>query len=413
MSRVSRDRRVVNVGEMMVEMAPRSVSSVGKMQSGPLDDGRPFLQQKRLISFGWDRPELFRLTNRKVPVRDKDIPFFAPRVGESDRPDWMPDFPIQPSSTKPGQVLEAGTATVVGTARGAFLGAHSPCASDGSKGKPWETLRANSTLEGDELFEARSRFSTMFTRSRFHPGASGHVKPLRIPNLNYSNYGKNLWSLDLFYFLHNGIRCELRDLYRILYSMYKRGSKLRAKDIRNFFLWWSQFLEFATLSLDIERKVVFRWLETFTLLEGALKAQPRNELLDNTIAILRSVDQLKLSASVRKPDTIATMFAVVDDACHELLQYCNNVEDEIQTYGLEEFMIDPGKDYAEMRMRDAMIKAPNPQLTFPMALRWMESSKQYEEWTSKFINGPSKFFLTLWSRSFERTHLKLVVDLTR
>lgn len=84
--------------------------------------------------------------------------------------------------------------------------------------------------------------------------------PVLIPAPYSGPASKSNWHVNFLTMPHNALRREMSDLYELLLAMVDFGPGLRKADFRDLRTWWHVFSRFLRDWLDIERRVLFPWV---------------------------------------------------------------------------------------------------------------------------------------------------------
>jgi len=90
---------------------------------------------------------------------------------------------------------------------------------------------------------------------------------------------------DIVALLHNALRLEVKDLYRILTSMSMRSQDLTVRDFSGLFEWWWLFKRLALQILIAEEEVIFRYVESRAPIEQKSLKAPQREA-DRRVLVL-------------------------------------------------------------------------------------------------------------------------------
>lgn len=112
------------------------------------------------------------------------------------------------------------------------------------------------------------------------------------PDVKLTPFGNN-WATDSFALIHNAIKAELRDMFRMANVMQKRKMLLTLKHIDVFYEWWSDFKEFVTTALDIEEEVYFPWVGSKDYVRGAFKKSERMKVNGATRKTIENITEYK------------------------------------------------------------------------------------------------------------------------
>eukprot|EP00183_Erythrolobus_madagascarensis_P006862 CAMPEP_0185844064 /NCGR_PEP_ID=MMETSP1354-20130828/370_1 /TAXON_ID=708628 /ORGANISM="Erythrolobus madagascarensis, Strain CCMP3276" /LENGTH=598 /DNA_ID=CAMNT_0028543673 /DNA_START=50 /DNA_END=1846 /DNA_ORIENTATION=- len=98
---------------------------------------------------------------------------------------------------------------------------------------------------------------------------------------------------DIVSLLHNTLRLEVKDLYRILESMSVRSQDLTVRDFSGLFEWWWLFKRLALQVLIAEEEVIFRYIEaTSHIQQDTMKPAQREADRRVLVLLMGRVDEL-------------------------------------------------------------------------------------------------------------------------
>eukprot|EP00186_Timspurckia_oligopyrenoides_P003513 CAMPEP_0182445694 /NCGR_PEP_ID=MMETSP1172-20130603/3732_1 /TAXON_ID=708627 /ORGANISM="Timspurckia oligopyrenoides, Strain CCMP3278" /LENGTH=582 /DNA_ID=CAMNT_0024641509 /DNA_START=512 /DNA_END=2260 /DNA_ORIENTATION=+ len=100
------------------------------------------------------------------------------------------------------------------------------------------------------------------------------------------------WHRDIVALLHNMLRLEVKDLYRILDSMGKRSLFLSVRDFASFFEWWWLFKRLVLQALIVEEEVLFGFIGDFDSTTEELSAEHRENRRSRLVTLMNEVDVL-------------------------------------------------------------------------------------------------------------------------
>jgi hypothetical protein len=246
---------------------------------------------------------------------------------------------------------------------------------------------------------------------------------IRIPVLVMAEYSgpvsKNKWFIDAFTLPHNAVRRECMDLYEILMALARcRGeTDITRDDMADFYMWWTIAEQFFKCYFDMERTVLFRWID---------EAGAKDWELQMALGKMRSMkdglqQQLQDISNVwRQRDSFsaAALFAMVykatDTFCPRLMNYFADQELLLPTivksfYRIEDRLV-MDKDMLGSFMGEPLSRR-NKDLAHHnliLLVRWIANPRQLRAWIAKNLNSIGRTQYSKWHAMYEAEHISIV-----
>jgi hypothetical protein len=252
-------------------------------------------------------------------------------------------------------------------------------------------------------------------------------------SMDMCEYGKgsnkSVWARDIFALLHNGIRCELRDLSTCLRALKSIRENLTLHDYKELRSWWTTFSSVITDYVGLEDRVLIPWVEA-ALAQAtspdtrassfvAAASGRRHTLRGAILAIGRMFstmcDPLPAPLRAKAPPQSKTATSIVmhmDRVISLIADYM--WEEEMQLTGLL------SAQYDERRDRDEILAAIVRHMTSELAsksseflvlqTRWMTDPKMAKAHTKALLAIHDCQYAKLQSQ-FEMNHAAIVAVL--
>jgi len=232
-------------------------------------------------------------------------------------------------------------------------------------------------------------------------------KVMRKFKLNPEPYMES-WAKDVFVLQHNTIKTEIRNLYKIVASMEKRGMNLLGETVGQFYEWWAGFVAHFSLLMDVEEEIIFPWIERRAdLVTTGLDAEQRTAIRTQIVNVLNTISSQEAKVGYMPPGEIAPkMLLYLNQFCPIVLGYMSrciyNVVPRLEeAYSMEDCA-------SELLPAIARFYRVNEDwsLVAPLFTTWMDK-QQVTYWKRTFLNTKERLGFSLWVRGFRRGHLEL------
>uniref|UniRef100_A0A7S0ZBM3 Uncharacterized protein n=1 Tax=Timspurckia oligopyrenoides TaxID=708627 RepID=A0A7S0ZBM3_9RHOD len=238
--------------------------------------------------------------------------------------------------------------------------------------------------------------------------------PLVEPNLIMIPYGTD-WAKDLFLFYQNALRKEMMDLYYICNSMSKRQYFLEQEDFELFSLWFEVFRYGVFVILQIQKTVLYPWLEEridLTEIEPELEQSIRARRIDRISLIIDSIfDALedtnrphgeRLELIIRLVDKIST--DIIPYFKYELNALPNAVRAVFSPEDVEAFQMDALKYIRRVQ---------NPHVLFLVLTDWIMNRELRHQLMTRYLTRSNYVTQMMWVRQFTAEKKKYRRDHSR
>ncbi|KAA8496467.1 hypothetical protein FVE85_0196 [Porphyridium purpureum] len=307
--------------------------------------------------------------------------------------------------------------------RGISLGARglSQASRDTEQGPPSFSFPRSGTGEGTDSPVTRSHTSgkSMVGRRqhsmnalsgkrapRYREVVAFRVTKVDVPNIVFTEYKPDNWSLELFALYNNVIRRDMVDLFKILQQMEIYAHVMGAEEFIQFFEWWGGFATLTREVFDVWDAVVYPWLESVFPLEGALNKESRSSMQMLILQVMLKIDMLQDDMVVeKKTDAFLRLVNLCEKLCVALMRYMSTLETEIPEK-LSMFYTLEGKEEIDLRMRDHAWRRKYASTFFGAVHRWVQNLATYETWLALNARGARKILLSRWIRQYEKTHVR-------
>eukprot|EP00179_Madagascaria_erythrocladioides_P013403 CAMPEP_0198367156 /NCGR_PEP_ID=MMETSP1450-20131203/155045_1 /TAXON_ID=753684 ORGANISM="Madagascaria erythrocladiodes, Strain CCMP3234" /NCGR_SAMPLE_ID=MMETSP1450 /ASSEMBLY_ACC=CAM_ASM_001115 /LENGTH=305 /DNA_ID=CAMNT_0044074637 /DNA_START=269 /DNA_END=1186 /DNA_ORIENTATION=+ len=219
---------------------------------------------------------------------------------------------------------------------------------------------------------------------------------IREPKLAVTR-GKNA-AHDVVCLPHDGIRMELKEMYKLLKNWKMKEFEIGKEELRRFFNWWDAFKTAVFDFFTIEERVLYAWIESKASMPKGMHVRERMlEKLD-IIVWGQEVDKTKEKFdSAKKPrDAVGSLLESMENFVVKLLTYFNKKERVLapklaeavpqQRWGkldkkiAEEILV---TKQGEILLVLYVSQAANPEGWKKNALSFLQRKTQYNKWVAK------------------------------
>lgn len=246
---------------------------------------------------------------------------------------------------------------------------------------------------------------------------------IRVPVLALAEYSgpvsKNKWFIDAFTLPHNAVRRECIDLYDILMALARCSPRadVTTDDMKDFKTWWDVADKFIKCYFDMEREVLFPWVNVAGSKDWELqmalgKMRTMKDGLQEQLAMVNKA--WETLGTVPAGETFGTLYKEIDSFCPRLMNYFAD-----QELLLPQIV----KGYYRIEDRLAMDKEMlasfmGPPLTrktkdlehhnLVLLVRWIANPRQLRAWIAKNLNSTGRSSYAKWHSIYEAEHSRVV-----
>lgn len=246
---------------------------------------------------------------------------------------------------------------------------------------------------------------------------------IRIPVLVLAEYSgpvsKNKWFIDAFTLPHNAVRRECIDLYDILMALARCNPEadITTDDMKDFHSWWVVAEKFIKCYFDMEREVLFPWVNVAGSKDWELqmalgKMRTMKDGLQEQLAVVNKAWETLGSGS--PGETFGSLYKAIDVFCPRLMNYFADQElllpQIVKGYYRIEDRLVMDKD-----MLASFIGTPLTRKTrdlehhnLVLLIRWIANPRQLRAWISKNLNSTGRSSYAKWHAMYEADHSRIV-----
>lgn len=246
---------------------------------------------------------------------------------------------------------------------------------------------------------------------------------IRVPVLVMAEYSgpvsKNKWFIDAFTLPHNAFRRECIDLYDILMALARcrADADITRDDMKDFYAWWVVAERFFKCYFDMEREVLFPWVDVAGSKDWELQMALRKmrSMKDGLEDQLEEVNKAWNDINCSSPGVIfAAVYKAVDSFCPRVMNYFSDQELLLPQivrgfYKIEDRLV-MDKDMLAAFMGEPLSRKTKdlPHHNLVLLVRWIANPRQLRAWIAKNLNSSGRSLYVKWHASYEAEHSKLV-----
>lgn len=222
------------------------------------------------------------------------------------------------------------------------------------------------------------------------------------PEVKFTPYGEN-WATDSFALIHNAIKAELRDMYRMAVVMQRRKMLLTLRHIDIFYEWWLDFKSFVWTALDIEEEVLFRWIGSKDHLRGAFKKSERMRINGAMRKTMDSVDQYREKFLPYLPvgERLEGLLQLLD-GFNEVLEHYDLIAQQLPGY-IETLFKQKEKDANMKSIVTTFRETDGYDCNLVLLIRWMPDGMM-KRWAFQNLRSKDVLAFRSWRRLINREH---------
>ncbi|OSX76983.1 hypothetical protein BU14_0166s0023 [Porphyra umbilicalis] len=248
--------------------------------------------------------------------------------------------------------------------------------------------------------------------------------PVLIPAPYSGPASKSNWHVNFLTMPHNALRREVSDLYEMLLAMVDFGGGLKKADFRDLRSWWSVFARFARDWLDVEKRLLFPWVNATGAHDWELQATLR-ELRTTKEFIDMKLDELAIYLdgfeSMPPTEMFSLLYKCVDTLAPRLMGYFCTQERVFPanvraTYSADDVV------RLEKEMVEALLHGPPAALagggrsttggsgqdSLCALSRGMTDAKHLKVWVQRNLSATARLSYGKWVKSFNESHRGVV-----
>lgn len=212
--------------------------------------------------------------------------------------------------------------------------------------------------------------------------------------------------MDSFALIHNAVKAELRDMFRMANVMQRRKMLLTLKHVDVFYDWWADFKEFATTALDIEEEVLFPWVASKDHLRGAFKKTERMKVNGATRKTIDNITEYKEKFLPYLPvgERLEGLLELLD-GFKELLRHYDAVAASLPQY-IEMLFKAKEKDANAKEIVAAFRATDGYNRNLVLLARWMPD-RSMRRWTMANMKTKDLLSYRNWRLVIQREHCAL------
>lgn len=287
-------------------------------------------------------------------------------------------------------------------------------------------IQVNAPQEGSLQLDARAnKFFFSEIRSEVCKSSalfSGETH-IRVPVLVMAEYSgpvsKNKWFIDAFTLPHNAFRRECIDLYDIIMALARcsDSSDMTRADVQAFHAWWAVAAEFFKRYFDMERTVLFPWVDAAGARDWELQMAlgKMRAMRDGLEAQLDGVSAAWAGLHTAPVgDVFCAVYRAVDAFCPRMMNYFSDQElllpQIVKGFYRIEDRIAMDKDMLAVYMGETLTRKNKEAARHNVVLlvRWISNPRQLRAWLSKNLNSTGRASYGGWHAKYESEHSRYV-----
>lgn len=266
-------------------------------------------------------------------------------------------------------------------------------------------------------------FSEINSTAIKESGILGSESHIRVPVLVMAEYSgpvsKNKWFIDAFTLPHNAFRRECIDMYDILMALARcrADADVTRDDMKDFYAWWVIAERFFKCYFDMEREVLFPWVDVAGSKDWELQMalNKMRAMKDGLQEQLEDVNRAWKDINVSPPGTVfANVYRAVDAFCPRAMNYFSDQELLLPQivrgfYKIEDRLV-MDKDMLAAFMGEPLSRKTKdlPHHNLILLVRWIANPRQLRAWIAKNLNSSGRSAYVKWHASYETEHSRLV-----
>ena len=250
-----------------------------------------------------------------------------------------------------------------------------------------------------------------------------NVSHIRIPVLVMAEYSgpisKTRWHIDAFSLPHNAIRRECMDMYDIIMALARShgAGDLTFDDISDFHDWWAVTYDFLRCYFEVERKVLFPWIDGAGAKDAEIQLALRKMRgMKDTLQeqLLRLNEVWSKRSERRSGEMFAHIYKAVDEFAPKLMNYFADQEILLPAIVKSAYTYE-GRVKIDKNMIEEFLGGPLNRKTrddahhnIVLLSRWIANPRQLRAWVSKNLTGACRNMYPKWHSMFEEQHHQIV-----
>lgn len=254
-------------------------------------------------------------------------------------------------------------------------------------------------------------------------GLLGSETHIRVPVIAMAEYSgpvsKTKWYIDCFTLPHNAVRRECIDLYEIMAGMarYQGNGDITRDDIDDFEDWWKTASLFFKCYFDMERTVLFPWIDGIKAREWDLQVALRKmrTMKDKLREQLCKIDDVWNEKTFKDAgEMYGLLYRAVDEFVPRLMNYFADQEVLLpamvrEFYKLED-RLQVDKEMVQVFMGGELTRRNKEEAHHNLILliRWIANPRQLRAWIGKNLNSNARAMYATWYSMYQEEHFQLV-----
>ena len=245
---------------------------------------------------------------------------------------------------------------------------------------------------------------------------------IRVPVIAMAEYSgpvsRTKWYIDGFTLPHNAVRRECIDLYEILMAMAhcKGTTDICKDDMDDFEDWWKVASGFFSCYFDMERRVLFPWVDSAGSQDWEVQTALRKmrSMKDKLQEQLQRVDRLWNEKTFKEVgEMFALIYKAVDELVPRLMNYFADQEVLLPAIVKGYYRLDDrlkmDKDMVSVFIGDSAQKdKDNEHHNLVLLIRWIGNPRQLRAWIGKNLPSSARSMYPKWYALYEEDHLRIV-----
>lgn len=238
---------------------------------------------------------------------------------------------------------------------------------------------------------------------------------LRIPQISLSAYGgtRSTWAFDAFSLPHNAVRRDCVDVYDVLRALASLR-EVTTDDICDMRELWSATHSLLHLYFDIERKILFPFVDAATMGTDARNALENMRAMKDTLkSALTQVQSALQDPSEAPESTFTGVYNAVDAFFPRLLTYFADQELLLPSVLRQHYSFDQKAKVDRQLVLEFLGHATkdDPHHNIVLLVNGIENVKLQRAWIAKNLAASDRAALPKWTTQFEYEHLRIVRSL--
>lgn len=241
------------------------------------------------------------------------------------------------------------------------------------------------------------------------------------------------WALELVALINNGIRLELRDMYKMFACIEQCSLMLTAQDMDEFFKWYQQFADMLSTVMEAEETGLYAWIQRKDQMsrearkwddpnrkiQGELSEGRRMRTKGQIMLMAGQVTQYGADAFVGRPvaEALPGLARRIDDFVQPLLEYFVDKEcilpkaiTENSHLTVKDRVKCEEKTWAHI-LKNPIGETPG-EFGIVMGTRWMDKTT-LRKWKRKYFKAGGRREYERWSQKYQSSHVNIVSRLER